>query len=48
MQLNGVYPCGTFDQMAYKLLDETKPDTLSKEYFTYKVFDIYNGEIPKK
>ena len=40
------YPYGTFDQMACKLLDETKPDTLSKEDFTYKVFDIYNGDIP--
>lgn len=42
------HPYGTFDQMTSKLLDETMPNSLSKKDITYKVFDIYNGDIPTR
>lgn len=40
------YPYGSFDEMTSKLLDTTRPETVSPEHYIYKVFDTYNGEIP--
>lgn len=40
------HPHGTYDEMVCKLLDATKPRRLPDGDFTYRVFDIYNGEIP--
>lgn len=39
-------PYGTFDQMTSKLLDTTRPDHVTPEHYTYRLFDILNGDIP--
>lgn len=40
------HPYGTYDEMVCKLLDTTKPNRLPEGGIEYRVFDIYNGEIP--